>query len=569
MAGRAVMPSNGKPRLSKAAAKAGSVPAPPDQTIAFPKSEALNEAASVEFYNGDGVPLSPQAALNANDIREIIRRCDSSGAGAAVDLAKGGTAFILSAVMRENGKPRVYGIASFPVGVVANWLEPIWNVAGRSIWVFDGSAKVVLSSKGGPPSGSSLTDYQQAKTALKGAGTTKSVASNSGETRLYGYAHARVSGWIVLISTPSRTARIPMDIITILLALVLIASVVALLAISLVTDDRPTYDANPPRASGLPESGYTNPPVPQPRPTKQPRPELSGGSLTYDRSLLGRPSSPELPVAKPPLHTQADESPATGIASIQQGLWKCAAVSVRGRSHQKTGQPCQDASYCKVIDGILLVGAVADGAGSASHGGLGARVAAEKAVETLAEHAGNCLRSDDDAQWNRLLFSALEVARGNVAASAAGQNQPTRQLATTLILFVAGPNFIAAAQIGDGAVVFQDKDGEILALTSPQNGEYINSTTFLVSPDAFKSVQQKTWRGGYTSVAAFTDGLQMLALTMPGGSPHRQFFAPLFGFSSKRDANDTARELEQFLRSEKITSRADDDLTLMLAVLMP
>ena len=221
-----------------------------------------------------------------------------------------------------------------------------------------------------------------------------------------------------------------------------------------------------------------------------------------------------------------------------------------------------------MLKGTLLVGAVADGAGSAPHGDQGAQVAARRAVETLAESACNLKPSDDDDQWNRLLLSAMEVARGYVGVSAAVRNKPARQLATTLILFAAMPDMVAAAQIGDGAIVLQDQGGKVRSLTCPQSGEYINTTTFLVSPDAFKSVQHKIWRGAYTSIAALTDGLQMLALTMPEGLPHPQFFAPLFAFlDNARNTDEAVAELDSFLRSEKITNRADDDLTLMLATI--
>ena len=79
-------------------------------------------------------------------------------------------------------------------------------------------------------------------------------------------------------------------------------------------------------------------------------------------------------------------------------------------------------------------------------------------------------------------------------------------------------------------------------------------------------MQQKIWRGPYRNLAALTDGLQMLALTMPGGAPHAQFFAPLFDFLGKSGSvGEAVTGLGGFLQSDKITARADDDLTLMLA----
>ena len=66
-------------------------------------------------------------------------------------------------------------------------------------------------------------------------------------------------------------------------------------------------------------------------------------------------------------------------------------------------------------------------------------------------------------------------------------------------------------------------------------------------------------------MAVFSDGLQMLALKMPGGTPHAPFFAPLFRFiNNAADEPQIHSELESFLRSPTVRRRADDDLTLFL-----
>ena len=54
--------------------------------------------------------------------------------------------------------------------------------------------------------------------------------------------------------------------------------------------------------------------------------------------------------------------------------WNVAAASVQGTSHIKRSQPCQDAHHWIVLDGTVLVAAVADGAGSVSLSSLGTAV---------------------------------------------------------------------------------------------------------------------------------------------------------------------------------------------------
>jgi len=250
-------------------------------------------------------------------------------------------------------------------------------------------------------------------------------------------------------------------------------------------------------------------------------------------------------------------------------LWRVVATSVRGTSHEKTGQPCQDAHEWGELPQGVLVAAVADGAGSAVLAEVGASIAARTAVEATGRSLAPCGRPDDDEGWQRLLTDALQAARTAVEAEAAAREVKTRDLATTLILLVATPELVAVAQIGDGAVVVSDGEDKLIALTAPQSGEYINETTFLISPDALDKAQVTVGHGRVAHVAAFSDGLQMLALKMSDGTPHAPFFTPLFRFMANvTDEADAKEQLAAFLRSPRITERADDDLTLLLATVM-
>jgi hypothetical protein len=104
------------------------------------------------------------------------------------------------------------------------------------------------------------------------------------------------------------------------------------------------------------------------------------------------------------------------------------------------------------------------------------------------------------------------------------------------------------------------------AVTTPRPGEYINETTFLSSPDALESAQWGVFHGRATHVAAFSDGLQMLALDMPAGTPHQPFFAPFLRFASEaQSGSDATDALVSFLAGSRITARTDDDVTLLLA----
>lgn len=140
-----------------------------------------------------------------------------------------------------------------------------------------------------------------------------------------------------------------------------------------------------------------------------------------------------------------------------------------------------------------------------------------------------------------------------------------REFATTLLLAVVTPEWVAAVQVGDGAVVVEDGAGDLRTLTTPEHGEYLNETAFITSSDYLARAQYAVWRhDGLRSVALLTDGLELLALDLARNVPHAPFFRPLFAFAAAPDS--TEEELAAFLRSERVCARTDDDKTLVLAV---
>jgi hypothetical protein len=243
--------------------------------------------------------------------------------------------------------------------------------------------------------------------------------------------------------------------------------------------------------------------------------------------------------------------------------WRVAAASVQGVSHLKTGKPCQDAHLWRVLENGVLLAAVADGAGSAAFSALGAQVATTAALDKLQRQFATALPTDE-AAWRESFTAALQTAREAVEQAAQAIAQTPRELACTLIIVAVTAELAAAVQVGDGAAVIGVSDGAIVALTKPQSGEYINETTFLVSADYLSATQFAFWQGHAQHVAVFSDGLQMLALKLPAGEPHAPFFAPLFRFIENAE-KDAPEQLAAFLRSPRITARADDDLTLLLA----
>ena len=245
--------------------------------------------------------------------------------------------------------------------------------------------------------------------------------------------------------------------------------------------------------------------------------------------------------------------------------WRVLASSVRGSSHEKTGKPCQDDSGWKLIDESLFIGAVADGAGSAEHSDIGARVACDEAIRIL-ESAALELVAGIEESTRAALMTAGQGALDAVEQEAISRGQAVRDFACTLILVVATPDGCACLHVGDGGVVVADLAGDLLVLSAGESGEYINETTFLVTPNAMDNARFAFLPVPPKGIAAFSDGLQMLAFDLLEESAHAPFFQPLFRFC--HDASDESAAilaLEAVLSSVRVRERTDDDVTLLIA----
>ena len=244
-------------------------------------------------------------------------------------------------------------------------------------------------------------------------------------------------------------------------------------------------------------------------------------------------------------------------------MWRTVGASVMGTSHVAMQTRCQDHSAYAVVDGpggAALVIAVADGAGSAPASFHGAKTAVEAALAffTAAVAEGRALGAEDVVQ-------CFAASRENVLAVAAEYEHAARDYSSTLLIVVATAEKTSIGQIGDGAVVVDD--GTLRVATWPQQGEYANTTHFLVDDDAMEQLVTVE-SGAVRRIAVFSDGLQALALQYDTKTPHEPFFAPFFDYleASSKDDADVEDELRAYLESGSVNARTDDDKSLVLAV---
>jgi hypothetical protein len=245
---------------------------------------------------------------------------------------------------------------------------------------------------------------------------------------------------------------------------------------------------------------------------------------------------------------------------IQTPAWRVLAASAIGTSHLARHSVCQDANlHLTMPDGTLLI-AVADGAGSASRSAEGAACATRTALDFLAER----LPRTEQWQVEALLSESMSAAR-EALFSLADDGSSAGDFATTLLLTVVTGEQISIAQLGDGAIVIQLQDEKLQVLTRNGDSEYVNQTTFLTSSNFENSIGLASWPAdGVRGVAVMTDGIQLLAVHHGTNTAFGAFFAPMFRFAA--DVTSTDAGLAEFLASDAVSRRTDDDKTLVLTV---
>lgn len=247
--------------------------------------------------------------------------------------------------------------------------------------------------------------------------------------------------------------------------------------------------------------------------------------------------------------------------------WRFAAAKAQGTSHVRDDLPCQDAYACLTVphgEEAALVVAVSDGAGSASEGGAGAAYICATLSDLVSKGFDHAPVGET---WLR---DHIAHVRASLLEEAVRLGVAPRHLAATLLFAVLGPDWSAFAQVGDGAIVTSEPGtGEWSWLFWPQRGEYANTTTFLTDADAMDSLEVAFLRQGQPELAVFTDGLQHLVLDYAAQTVHSPFFEQMIQpvRSSGADGEDVelSCRLANYLRSGTVTSRADDDITLVLA----
>lgn len=250
-------------------------------------------------------------------------------------------------------------------------------------------------------------------------------------------------------------------------------------------------------------------------------------------------------------------------------MWKIAQAAVEGTSHIASGSPCQDECFAdnvQISGEDYLIGIIADGAGSALRGGRGASLACEVLLRniesTLTKKHISRIEHPDVETFVLQTRSALNIEAGS-------QHLSIRDYACTLLCSIVSSERAIFFQVGDGAII-ASKENIFGVVFHPDNGEYVNMTNFITQEDVLEHLSVEISDcSNFSSISMFTDGLQGLAINLASMVPHVPFFEPMLKtlkqYSEDNEVDFNAK-LMQFLQSENINSRTDDDKTLILAI---
>jgi serine/threonine protein phosphatase PrpC len=220
-----------------------------------------------------------------------------------------------------------------------------------------------------------------------------------------------------------------------------------------------------------------------------------------------------------------------------------------------------------------LVAVVSDGAGSTTSGGIAAKLICDelprKVIESvcsLGDEACSDLRCM--AHMRRALRASVGAVRQSLVSLAQQTRIPADELLATLVGVVAHPELGGLFfHIGDGAAIAFDDNGNDLALSPPENGEYVNTTYFLIEEQWKTHLRFRFFESGFKTIFLMTDGVTDLSFVRDGKglTAFKPFFQPISSFLSSSDRQTGEAALADALNNEVARAKVDDDKTLVWA----
>lgn len=247
--------------------------------------------------------------------------------------------------------------------------------------------------------------------------------------------------------------------------------------------------------------------------------------------------------------------------------YKYCYASVIGTSHKITNTVKQD-SLCIVslnINGAnYLISAVADGAGRAKYSDRTSkficRFLTKKMTDWLKTNELSNFNKDIAINWIKQFQNILK------RFIRIYKFETVKDFATTILFAVLSNRGNVFFQIGDGAISVGDKN-LLKCVFKPQKGEYVNTTYYATQDNFEKYLMFEKNNDNIERFAMQTDGIETISL-INYKEPSIAFFNPLFNCLKDEPAGynkDLSTELAEFLASDRVNKRTNDDKTLVIA----
>jgi len=236
-----------------------------------------------------------------------------------------------------------------------------------------------------------------------------------------------------------------------------------------------------------------------------------------------------------------------------------AGAVAKGKSHLKSGKPCQDSFY-SVKKKNLMVVSLADGAGSSAQSEIGSDVCTKCIANLLLLNFNKIYKKEKVDIANELVKSLKEELNNK----ASELNISIQDLSTTLLFVAINNNKFVAGHIGDGLIGSFHNDG-VKVFSSPENGEHGNETFFISQKNAIDHF--RIYKGNLKSIKGFilmSDGSYDSLYDKKTNSlteANNKFF------SWVADANNAKSEIEDGLTKileDKFTLKTTDDCSIVL-----
>jgi hypothetical protein len=249
-------------------------------------------------------------------------------------------------------------------------------------------------------------------------------------------------------------------------------------------------------------------------------------------------------------------------------VWLSFCTSLAGTARRRRATPCQDASASRRLgdSGEIVLLALSDGAGSASHSDLGAQTVVSHWLDAFTTLLHQC--PDPDAALAEsaatTLRTMLTTIRNSVEKDALAFEASPSDFSATLLGAVLTPSGALVAQVGDGAWV-GCVNGVLGCLTWPTGGEFAGQTVFATSESAPYALQMVRLSNPPSALVGFTDGLERLLLDFRTQLAAEGFFRPLLQ-GLKASPQTFGAHLEEYLESAAVCERTDDDKSIAIAL---